>query len=488
MSTEEQRTIVKRVDYQTTFRFTRLFECFRLAINPSRLLLALLFIVLVYIGGRVLDGLWGQQVVEDVEFSQYLSQPPDQFAKWQERMADTADGGVFAEVLSLKLGLFQRLVSATVNLDLGFDRLAPGSPPDMGATPTVIGTLKLMFLSLPSWLWQAHTGFCIVFLVLVLALWALLGGAICRQTVCEAARGQGVGSTESVRFSWKRWVWFIVSPLLPLLLILLMAFGVALGGLSFNFYVLDIVAGLLFVLALGVGFLMAMLAVGWLGGVHLMYPALVAEGTDGFDAVARSYSYVLARPWRLAAYSLVALVYGAVTYLLLGVFLFLVISLTHSAAGAWVFSEVGEGASAQALFPLMFPDPEFGNLTGLSADSDYSGLAWSSKAAATLIMVWVYLVISVLGAYAISYYFSAYSVIYLLLREQTDGTDYSEVYDEPVPPPPAPADKVEPDSGSSESQEGTEAGEDSASGGDEEPEQPGGESGGEDEPPPSSGA
>ena len=61
--------------------------------------------------------------------------------------------------------------------------------------------------------------------------------------------------------------------------------------------------GILFFLALiGGAWLIAFLLVGLGGGWALMYPTIAVEGSDSFDAISRSFSYVFARPWRAGLY------------------------------------------------------------------------------------------------------------------------------------------------------------------------------------------
>ena len=59
-----------------------------------------------------------------------------------------------------------------------------------------------------------------------------------------------------------------------------------------------------FVLILGL--LMAFLLLGALAGWPLMWATVSVEGTDGFDALSRSYAYTYHRPWRLLWYVLFA--------------------------------------------------------------------------------------------------------------------------------------------------------------------------------------
>src|ERR1051325_2720020 len=55
MADDAQGTIVRGIDWRSTFPFTLIFRSFRVAIHPSKLILALLAMILIYSGGRVLD-------------------------------------------------------------------------------------------------------------------------------------------------------------------------------------------------------------------------------------------------------------------------------------------------------------------------------------------------------------------------------------------------------------------------------------------------
>jgi hypothetical protein len=52
--------------------------------------------------------------------------------------------------------------------------------------------------------------------------------------------------------------------------------------------------------------------------------------------------------------------------------------------------------------------------------------------------VWLKLLIALLPAFTVSYYFCAYTWMYLLLRRAADGTEFDDLYlDEPIPDPDA---------------------------------------------------
>jgi hypothetical protein len=160
-----------------------------------------------------------------------------------------------------------------------------------------------------------------------------------------------------------------------------------------------------------------------------MYPGLSAEATDVFDAISRSYSYVVTRPWKFLWYLLVALIYGTITYAFVGLVIYLTAYVARQATALW--SEP---------FAAMLPLPEFGDLRGGVGETDLGGTA---LIASIVIRVWFMLLVSVIAAYAISFYFAALSLMYLLLRRHCDGTDMSQVYLDggangtptPAPPP-----------------------------------------------------
>ena len=54
----EDSHVIRGINWRETFPFTHLFRTFRIAIHPSKLLLALAALLALYIGGRVLDAVW----------------------------------------------------------------------------------------------------------------------------------------------------------------------------------------------------------------------------------------------------------------------------------------------------------------------------------------------------------------------------------------------------------------------------------------------
>ena len=50
--------VIRGINWRETFPFTQIFRAFRVAIHPTKLILALVALVCIYFSGRVLDGLW----------------------------------------------------------------------------------------------------------------------------------------------------------------------------------------------------------------------------------------------------------------------------------------------------------------------------------------------------------------------------------------------------------------------------------------------
>ena len=58
----------------------------------------------------------------------------------------------------------------------------------------------------------------------------------------------------------------------------------------------------------------------------------------------------------------------------------------------------------------------------------YLSLSVGQSIAAFSVAVWVFLTISFLGAFLISYYFSSSTIIYYLMRREVDDTELDDVY------------------------------------------------------------
>ncbi len=276
----------------------------------------------------------------------------------------------------------------------------------------------------PVWLIWNHTIFFIVFAILFLLSWALFGGAISRIAAVHVARDEKISVRQAMNFAVGKLLSFASAPVIPLIIVIVIGLIVSLVALIGNIPFLGpLVVGAMFILALIAGFVMTLVLLGTAGGFNLMYPTIAVEGSDSFDAISRSFSYIYARPWRMLFYTIIAVVYGAATYLFVHMFIWLTLVLTHHFVGLGIFTAAD---NTKDLFSTMWPNPM---ITGrLSYSADYQTLSAGQRIGAFFMNCWVMLLVSFLGAFAISLYFSANTIIYYLMRGEVDSTEMDDVY------------------------------------------------------------
>ena len=180
-----------------------------------------------------------------------------------------------------------------------------------------------------------------------------------------------------------------------------------------------------------VSMIMMLVVLGIIGGFNLMYPTLAVEGSDAFDACSRSWAYVYGAPWKLLAYSAIALVYGAVTLLFVSLAAFLVLALAHTFAGFGVdfFGAAHGHYNGLPKLDTLWPMPK---VNELYQPVNWWAMNWSEWLGAVGLHFWVFLVISTVGAYVMSFHYSIHTVLYLLLRRAVEGQSLNEVYQEEV--------------------------------------------------------
>ena len=221
---------------------------------------------------------------------------------------------------------------------------------------------------------------------------------------------------------------FFTAPLLPIGFIIVIGFILFVGGLvSAIPYIGELIGGALMGLALLGGFAMAMAVIGLIAGGSLLWPTIAVEGSDSFDGFSRSYSYIYTKPWRTGFYAVVAIVYGAICYMFVRFFIFVMLKATRFFVGIGLAGteRPGTGALANTKLDTMWPVPTFGNFRPPTAP--FGAEQWDT-AGTFLVGIWLLLVAGLLVAYLISFYYSGSTIIYYLLRREVDATDIEDVY------------------------------------------------------------
>jgi hypothetical protein len=263
-----------------------------------------------------------------------------------------------------------------------------------------------------------------------LGTWAIFGGAITRMAAVQIARNEKIGLGESVRFTLARWRSYTFASFAFLLGI---AFFVVLLSLFGVVHLIPVVAefwdGILWPIVLLLGLLMALLMVG-LVGWPMIHATLSTEGSDSFDALSRSLSYVYQRPWSYLWYCTVAVAYGAAVVFFVGLMGSLMVYL-----GKWGVS-LTPGTmyfKRDPSYLFIYAPTSFGwrelLLQGSPAVEEIANdlKSWN-YIGAVLVAFWLYLVFLMIVGFGYSYFWSASTIIYLLMRRKVDDTDFDEVY------------------------------------------------------------
>ncbi len=184
-----------------------------------------------------------------------------------------------------------------------------------------------------------------------------------------------------------------------------------------------VIAGALWFLVLLAGLFMAVLLVGLFFGFPLMWATISAEGTDAFDALSRSYAYTYQRPLLYVLYSFAAGALGMLGWIVVGIFTSTVFDL-----GAWGVSWCsGDRISPELLGGASWGAALLGDGTG-SAPLDGVVTSSTGKLGLGLISFWMDLVVTLAMAFVFSYFWTATTAIYFLLRRNVDATEMDEVY------------------------------------------------------------
>ena len=304
------------------------------------------------------------------------------------------------------------------------------TPLALAADPNDPGCGFLYYLAMSVyglvWLFATHWVYAVIYTAFALAVWALFGGAIFRIAALHAAREEKASIGQALRFSASKFLSFFMAPLIPIGAIVFFGLLMLAGGLLANLWgVGAIIVGALFFLAVLAGLAIAFLTFGLIGGGGLMYPTITVEGSDSFDAISRSYSYIFNRPWRAGLYSLLALFHGTVCYLIVRLFGFVALRATHLSvkSGIWTGGQTLPDASDK--LDVMWQAPTFDLL---HAPMQTAAMTPSETIGAYLITFWVYLVVGIVAAFLVSYFISGTTVIYYLLRRHVDATDLDDVF------------------------------------------------------------
>lgn len=449
------RVKVDRIEWHQVMYFQRLTSALRLSVLPNRLIMGLIIVIILMISGMLWDNIRGPAVgaggigdrvlsnteieanindilalsiwidlgavpadIEDIERSitdahdflleLYASLEPDiQSQNWQiftyhlQNLQKMEPVGEFAGTVIYIRKHFQAMVNSAVNL----------KPADALCSVLPVVT------ELPRLLWSNHKLFLIVFGVWFCLVWLIGGATISRSVACEFSIVQYIQWTEALAYSLKRWIPLAGTVVFPIVAIIIGIVALAFGGWLLEIKYLDVIAAIIYALALFGGFVAVCVIVLSVVSSGMFVPAVTVESADSADALSRAFSYTKNRPFHLILYLIISLILGLLGYLLVLFFAALTINFTAWGANCWGGGEPAYYSGVASMLQIL-PSPHDPLLP----------LTGTELITTNIISIWRTLIGGLVAGFVISYHFSAWTVIYFLLRKATDDQDIDEIW------------------------------------------------------------
>ena len=219
-------------------------------------------------------------------------------------------------------------------------------------------------------------------------IWTLCGGMTCRIVALRLTVDESETTKNLFLFFRKRGIGFVSSLVILTLGILCCFLPVKIAGWLMLVPGLNYVVAFLFPIPLLFAFLTVILVLGLAIGWTLLFAAVSTDGSDGFDAISRMFSYIYQRPLHYLLYWACCGILGW-----LGFYLVQTIALL----------------TAHLCWNVVLNEDNF------------------------LVSFWMALILSLPVAYVFAWFWTSSVAIYLLLRRSVDATPFNEIY-RVVPP------------------------------------------------------
>ncbi len=405
--------------------FPELTRSLKLALGPTKVILAFLLVLLLSAAGYVLDLLTHSVTVlpptaslaaEDAgsylrkadELSVYIEDPSLTRVYIEQYEGQSPGRGVFSTLWRFFAVRFNH--ATTRLLELGTSNI-------FANLWNVLVNIWLCIRAL-GWAVQYHPVYSLVYFSFSFLVFCFFGGAICRCAALDFARNERPGLMESLQFAKEKFWSFLTAPLIPVGILGGIALVIFLVGLAGNLpwigeILIALLIGILFLL--GLGMTIALFAA--LAGGGLLFPAVAYERTTGLDAIGRAFSYVINQPVWMLFYTIVEIVLGTLFYLFIRLFVFVILRLTYLVLAAG-FMDPQTGKLAR-----IWTRPTFFHL--LNAPRDAAN--WSEQVASFLIFLTLLFLVGLIMSLIVSYFFSCITVLYALMRKKVDKVDFSQV-------------------------------------------------------------
>jgi len=385
---DEKSAGLQSINYRQVFPWMHLFRAFRIAVDIRKMMLA---------GAALVVLAMGNWAFTELPFAPSPDDSGKVFWPWQESLPSRY--GTALEDPQMRRGLTNWRVLVK-------------------PLESVVEPAGILLQTGNTWSEAAYAWTQLLWAFMV---WSLFGGAITRMAAVQFARDEQIGMRSALAFSGGRFLSYFSAPLLPIA-----GFGFfwalcLLGGLIGRIPVAgEAIVGLLWIVPLALGFLMALILIGVAVGWPLMLTTISVEGSDAFDGFSRAYSYIYNRPWHLLWYAIVAMMYGSAVIFFVSFMAWLIVYLA-----GW---SVAAGMGSQNTSALFQGAPELVGGADLLIKTDGGPLRTWVEIGDKLVGIWLHVVAVLLVGFVYSYFWTVSTIVYLLLRQGDDGTDLDAVY------------------------------------------------------------
>ncbi len=412
------------LEYLENLMFLNIFKCFKLAIGPNKMLLSFFCILLLALVGvsldsftgtvhtgkyNIKDGLAYNSTTSINELDAYLIQE-ELLKELINQDSSKTTQGVYLTMWDFTTKNFNEAIVSILSLDM------------RGLFRCGVNEIRAF-----NWALKYHFLYSLVYLSIAYCILAYFGGAITRAAALEFSLGEKPGPAELMRYCRKHLKSYLFAPIAPLAVVFCLGCLIVALGLIANLpWAGEIILGLSIIIALILGLFIAIVLIGAFGGVSLMLPAISYEGTSGYDALGRAYCYTYSRPWKLLYYSVISIFYGSICYMFVRFIAFLLLKMTHTFLKFGMFAESARTQGVSKL-EAIWREPEFFNLLGRHTNINYY---LTESLSSGLVHLAILLILGVVAAFVVSYYFCANTVIYALMRKEIDKNQMTEIYTE----------------------------------------------------------
>lgn len=256
---------------------------------------------------------------------------------------------------------------------------------------SLLSPLRAIFGTHASW---SSVAAAWTLLLWALFVWGIVGGAMSRLAAFQFARHERKGVRYALKFSARQCLSYLIAPLLPLTGVACLAGVSAVVGFlvnleeAYGFGVLTI----LMPICLGLSYLMTLMLIGLGLGWPLMIAAISTEDSDGFDGLCRSFGFLWDRPWHIAG-------------------------LMTLCGGLFFVGNQAVTVFCDLATYLM------------SWSANLCDVVPGSKCGNTTARLWQQVGALPVQAFVPSFFFTASTVVYFLVRQSDDGTPLTDVVD-----------------------------------------------------------